>query len=178
MGQEEKHCWDHIFHGLEHTPANHILDDRQSEPTHVTRRLSCFTKFTASRPLSTPLHFFIVEILYIFSKNKQAEHSFPCAFLKSGPSWWHRGVNKEDTQTNSQKAWHQTIFCNENLGHTILFKRSVTVFIHLLWCLCIKICFIWFVSRLRVDTLEPLEMAASPILKGNTDNTSGNENIH
>ena len=69
MGQEEKHCWDHIFHGLEHTPANHILDDRQSEPTHVTRRLSCFTKFTASRPLSTPLHFFIVEILYIFSKS-------------------------------------------------------------------------------------------------------------
>ena len=121
--------------------------------------------------LFTSLHFLVVKILYIFIKNKQAEYCFtptPCqkifnsAFLKSGTLWWQRSINIEHTQTNITNK-HYIIQYFATRTWTILFclKKSVTVFIHLLWCLRIKIYFIWFVSRLQVDMLET-------ILKGNT----------
>lgn len=46
------------------------------------------------------------------------------------------------------------IFSNKNMYHPILLKGPMTVFIHLLQCLYVKIYFTWFVSGLQIDMLK------------------------
>lgn len=46
-----------------------------------------------------------------------------------------------------QEGLHYAVFCNKCLYQPILVRECLTVLIRLLLCLCIKINFIWFLSR-------------------------------